>query len=207
VIGSGCGVPGVPGDALVTPRALRFTADGGCVAVPVVGRGGVWQFRTEDGGFVGHAVHPEAGLQPTDVVEVGAGWLVTCAATNTVQLVGGVGGGRAPRCLLGTPSPSDTQSSRLGQYPVAVSLAPGLGLVMRELGNNDRLQVRGLVIRVSPPPPHTYSNSDPRGEHPHPARVSHQVFSLPEWLAMGGMSPTRVAWMGAVARAGGWPGL
>ncbi len=120
---------------LDVPLGLRFSGDGStmCVADSRNNRASV--FRVGDGGLVRHMA---TGLRgPYDVEEVEGGWLVACAGSDTVEYVcdgdGGDGGGRPSLGWYGC---------RDGEfwYPATVAVVPGLGLVVRESGN-ERLQV------------------------------------------------------------------
>jgi hypothetical protein len=92
----------------------------------------------EDGSF---ARHVATGLSwPMDVEECEGGWLVACIGSYTIEFVSGdVGGGGVGRARLGK------EGSRDGQFinPSALALVPGLGLVVREMGNAGRFQVFG----------------------------------------------------------------
>jgi hypothetical protein len=125
-----------------------------------------------------------------DVEEVEGGWLVAYHWSNTVEFVGdGVGGDGGGRPSLGKAGGGRGSGDGEYWFPVALAVVPGLGLVVREqvavvrgLGLMVREQVvpgLGLVVRE--------------------ARL--QVFATPDTIAMAAMSPFRVAWMVAVARA------
>jgi hypothetical protein len=164
VIGGGFGGPGSHDGQLSTPYGLRFSADENAICV-VDNYGRLCVFRVVDGGFVRHVA---TGLDcPADVEEVEGGWLVACNRSNRVEFagdgVGGVGGGRPS---LGKAGGERGRGDGEFHGPSALAVVPGLGLVVRELGN-PRLQ----------------------------------VFATPDAIAMAAMSPVRVAWMGAVARA------
>jgi hypothetical protein len=94
-------------------------------------------FRVEDGSFVRHVARELD--RPYDVEECESGWLVACFLAHTIEFVdGGVDGGvaRVGRARLGKFGMGD------GGFccPSALAAVPGLGLVVRELGNNGRLQ-------------------------------------------------------------------
>jgi hypothetical protein len=132
VLCGGFGGPSGVGFTLARPYGLRFSADGMVLAVANDGNGRVSLFRVGSGSFVRHVA---TGLQwPRDVEECSDGWLVACVGSDTVELVG-VGVGR--RCALGQRGIED--GKLLG--PSALALAPGVGLVVRELGNKGRGQV------------------------------------------------------------------
>ncbi len=141
VVAGGFGDPGRAVGQLRAPYGLRFTGDGTGLAVADRGNGRVSLFRVEDGSFVRHVV---TGLDfPWDVEECGGGWLVACSGSYSVEFVGGdvdggdVDGGGVVRASLGKYGWGDGEFTG----PVALSLVPGLGLVVREDGNGCRLQV------------------------------------------------------------------
>ena len=97
-------------------------------------------FRVGNGGFVRHT---DVGLvRPCDVEEVEGGWLVACGGSHLVEFVGdGDDGGAGGRPSLGE---AGGEAGRWGgefRLPVALAVVPGLGLVVREVGNGGRLQV------------------------------------------------------------------
>ncbi len=98
-------------------------------------------FRVGDGGFVRHVA---MGLNfPWDVEEVEGGWLVACAASDTVEFVGddGAGDGGGDRPSLGKAGGGKGSGDGEFDFPVALAVVPGLGLVVREVGNGGRLQL------------------------------------------------------------------
>ncbi len=132
VVGGGFGAPGSADGQLHRPYGLRFTGDGTGLAVADSGNHRVSVFRVEDGSF---ARHVATGLGYSwDVEECESGWLVACDSSHTIQFVDGGGVGRA---RLGSRGSGD------GEFycPSALALVPGLGLVVREVGNGGRLQV------------------------------------------------------------------
>jgi hypothetical protein len=98
--------------------------------------GRVSVFRVEDGSF---ARHVATGLdRPLDVEECEGGWLVACLDSDTTEFVGGdVDGGGVGRARLGRVGSGDGEFNG----PTALALVPGLGLVVREIGNGGRVQV------------------------------------------------------------------
>jgi hypothetical protein len=139
VIGGGFGSPGSLDGQLHMPQGLRFSGDGSglCVANTCSLRASV--FRVGDGKFVRHIAE---GLSiPWDVEEVEAGWLVACRGSHTVEFVGdGVGGDGVGRPALGKAGGGAGSGDGEFWSPTTVAVVPGLGLVVRELGN-PRLQV------------------------------------------------------------------
>jgi hypothetical protein len=141
--------------------------DGSEICVADRGNGRASVFRVGDGGLVQHI---GTGLSlPYDVEEVVGGWLVACFGTNSVVFVGdgvggdgigGNGGGRPSLCKAGS-------WDVLFSGPTALAALPCVGLVVRDLGDEGRVQ----------------------------------LFATPDAIAMASMSPCRVAFMGAVARA------
>jgi hypothetical protein len=130
VVGGGFGAPGAAGGQLRAPYGLRFSGDGTGLAVAEAGNRRVSLFRVEDGSFVRHMA---TGLAcPYDVEECDGGWLVACQSSHTIQFVDG---GGVVRARLGK------RGNGHGEFwhPSALALVPGLGLVVRELGN-PRLQ-------------------------------------------------------------------
>jgi hypothetical protein len=133
VLGGGFGMPGAADGQMKWPYGLRFTGDGTGVAVAEEGNDRVSLFRVADGSFVRQLA---TGLSyPFDVEECEGGWLVAGGAfgSSTVAHVGGYGKVSA---TLGKYGRGD------GEFynPSALALVPGLGLVVREAGNN-RVQV------------------------------------------------------------------
>ncbi len=140
VLARGFGEPGGADRLLSCPFGLRFTADGTGLVVADQGNDRLAVFRVEDGSFVRHAA---TGLgQPLDVEECEGGWLVACEGTYSVDFV--------PLELVGEGS-AGSGSASLGQcgssgegefwYPLALALVPGLGLVVREAYDGDRVHV------------------------------------------------------------------
>jgi hypothetical protein len=135
VVAGGFGGPGSADGQLKHPYGLRFTSDGTGLAVVEWGSSRVSVFRVEDGSF---ARHVATGLDgsPFDVEECEGGWLVACGGSDTVEFVGGgVDGGGEGRARLG-------KEDREFEVPAALALMPGLGLVVREQGN-EWIQVFG----------------------------------------------------------------
>jgi hypothetical protein len=137
VIGGGFGRPGSRDGQLARPYGLRFSGDGSAICVADWGNRRASVFRVGDGGF---ARHMATGLNyPLDVEEVEGGWLVACLSSDTVEFVGDGISGRRPSLgkAGGGPGSGD------GEFwsPVALTVVPGLGLVVREDANSGRLQV------------------------------------------------------------------
>ncbi len=128
------GTPGDAGGKLHVPWGLRFTADGTGLAVAEGLNGRVSLFHVEDGSFVKH-VATEL-LDPFDVEEGEAGWLVACKGSRTVVLVSGAGAVSTLR-LDDQEMPEQPDPQPL---PVALAVVPGVGLVVREEGV-DRVRV------------------------------------------------------------------
>ena len=143
VVAGGFGGPGSADGQLRCPRGLRFSCDGTGLAVADWYNNRVSLFRVEDGSFVRHVATGLSG--PFDVEECEGGWLVACYYWHTIEFVGGefVGGdglgGGVGRASLGKWGSGDGEFD----YPSALALVPGLGLVVRELGNGGRFQVFG----------------------------------------------------------------
>ena len=96
-------------------------------------------FRVEDGSFVRHVATSLSLGDLWDVEECEGGWLVTCYTSSTIEFVGGdVDGGGVGRASMGKRGSGDGELIT----PSALALVPGLGLVVREVGNG-RLQVFG----------------------------------------------------------------
>ncbi len=134
VVGGGFGGPGSADGQLQQPYGLRFTGDGTGLAVADARNGRVSVFRVKDGFF---ARHVATGLHsPCDVEECEGGWLVACILWSTIEFVGGGGVGRARL---------DKRGRGDGEFegPSALALVPGIGLVVREMGNGGRVQVFG----------------------------------------------------------------
>jgi len=89
-----------------------------------------------DGGFVRHIA---TGLKgPWDVEEVEGGWLVACAGSHSVEFVGdGAGGDGGGRPSLGKAGGGCGSGVGEFDYPTALAVVPGLGLVLREVYNTD----------------------------------------------------------------------
>ena len=127
VLGSRCGAHD---SELDRPYSLRFSSDGTHVAVADCGNGRVALFRVSDGALVRYVAKGLAG--PRDVEESREGWLVACLDSNTVEHILGpvpVGGPR-PRTTLGGFG-----------YPSSLALVRGLGLFVREILGEGRLQL------------------------------------------------------------------
>jgi hypothetical protein len=138
VVGGGFGGPGSADGQLHRPRGLRFTGDGTGLAVADWYNDRVSVFRVEDGSFARHVATGLGG--PLDVEECEGGWLVACYGSDTIEFVGGdVGGGGVGRARLGKGGSGDGEF----WFPSALALVPGLGLVVREIFNEGRLQVFG----------------------------------------------------------------
>jgi hypothetical protein len=139
VVAGGFGGPGSADGQLQRPFGLGFTGDGTGLAVADRGSNRVSVFRVEDGSF---ARHVATGLDgPLDVEECEGGWLVACYGSYTIEFVGGDvdGGGGVGRARLGKGGSGDGEF----HLPSALALVPGLGLVVREMGNEGRFQVFG----------------------------------------------------------------
>jgi hypothetical protein len=121
------------------PLGLRFSRDGYALCVADRGNNRASVFRVGDGGFVRHVA---MGLSlPFDVEEVEGGWLAACSGSHSVELVGrctvDAGGGRPSLGKAGClPGAADGEFD----FPVALAVVPGLGLVVRE-HDGCRLQV------------------------------------------------------------------
>jgi hypothetical protein len=120
------------------PFGLRFSGDGTGICVADYDRASV--FRVGDGGFVRYMA---TGLSRTrDVEEVEGGWLVACWTSHTVEFVcDGASGGGGGRPSLGKAGGGCGSGVGEFDYPTALAVVPGLGLVVRERGNDGRLQV------------------------------------------------------------------
>jgi hypothetical protein len=138
-LAGGFGGPGWVDGQLCRPYGLRFSGDGMGLVVTEAGKGRVSLFRVEDGSFVRHVA---TGLAcPYDVEECEGGWLVACQSSHTIQFVGGDGVGRA---RLGKRGSGHGDFN----FPSALALVPGVGLVVRELGNI-RLQIFATPDAIS----------------------------------------------------------
>jgi hypothetical protein len=127
VLGMGYG----PGDGcLQCPLGVRISADGTSVVVADRFNNRVSQFKTADGVWERHVVVGAPSRRPNDVHEVAAGWLVASGGSNRVVLVPRDGG--AVRPLAGEAGEFDG--------PTALTVVPGLGLVVREC-EGKRVQV------------------------------------------------------------------
>jgi hypothetical protein len=136
VVAGGFGGPGSADGQLHRPHGLRFTADGARLAVADAGDNRVSVFRVEDGSFVAHLAMWLSWSY--DVEECEGGWLMACWNSDTIEFVGGdVDGGGVVRARLGKWGSGD----RVFDGPCVLSLVPGLGMVVRELGNGGRLLV------------------------------------------------------------------
>jgi len=136
VIGGGFGSHGDAVGQLSFPSGLRFSGDGTMICVADWDNNRVSLFRVGDGGFERHV---GTGLHwPHDVEEVNGGWLVANAGSDRVEFVGDECDGPVNgRPFLGS------YGGRDGEFmcPTALVVVPGLGLVVRERGNQ-RFQVR-----------------------------------------------------------------
>jgi hypothetical protein len=148
-------------DQLNMPLGLRFAVDGVGLVVADFGNNRVSMFNVEDGSFVRLVA---TGLaSPRDVEECAGGWLVACIGSDSVEWVrdgvrdvvmgGGVestGDGSAGGCANVNVDGGDTVGrARLGgrdsegpvlDLPAALALVPGLGLVVREFGNEGQVR-------------------------------------------------------------------
>ncbi len=92
-------------------------------------------FHVADGSFVRHVA---VGLcEPYDVEECEGGWFSACDGSHTIDFVRHGDGGGVVRARLGKWGSGD----RVFDGPCVLSLVPGLGMVVRELGNGGRLLV------------------------------------------------------------------
>jgi DNA-binding beta-propeller fold protein YncE len=137
VVGGGFGGPGSASGQLQRPRGLRFSGDGTGLAVADRGNNRVSVFRVEDGSFARHVATGLGGA--FDVEECEGGWLVACWGSDSIEFVGGDVDGGVGGARLGKYGSGD------GKFkdPSALALVPGLGLVVREMGNEGRFQVFG----------------------------------------------------------------
>jgi hypothetical protein len=139
VIGGGFGGPGSRDGQLKWPYGLRFNRDGSAICVADYYNDRASVFRVGDGGFVRHMA---TGLRgPFDVEEVEGGWLVACINSHSVEFVCDGVDGDIGRPFLGKAGGGRGSEDGEFWYPVALATVPGLGLVVRELKNNGRLQV------------------------------------------------------------------
>jgi hypothetical protein len=119
------------------PNGLRFSGDGSTLCVVDAGNGRASVFRVDNGWFVRHMATGLGG--PRDVEDVEGGWLVT-GGSGTVEFLGDSdeGGGGGGRPFLGKAGGGVGSGGGEFRGPTALSVVPGLGLVVRELY---RLQV------------------------------------------------------------------
>jgi hypothetical protein len=135
VVAGGFGVPGRAYGQLHRPHGLRFTGDGSGLVVVESCNDRVCTFRVEDGSFMRRVGTGLGG--PYDVEECEGGWLVACGNWHTVRFVScGVRGGGVGPASLGKYGWGDGEFSG----PSALALVPGLGFVVRQVGNGGRLQ-------------------------------------------------------------------
>jgi hypothetical protein len=124
------------------PYGLRFSADGSMVCVADKKNGRVCAFRVGDGAFLQHIA---TGLrEPTDVEEVEGGWLVACQASNSLVVArraGGTATGSGTEPTVTCAGPGEAEGEL--HWPSGLAVVPGLGLVVREVGNV-RMQVVSL---------------------------------------------------------------
>jgi hypothetical protein len=136
VLAGGFRRPGSADGQLLRPFGLRFTGDGTGLAVADMGNHRVSVLRVEDGSFVRHVGHVASGLGgPWDVEECEGGWLVACWDSGTIEIVGAADAA-VRRARLGKRGSGDGEF----EYPSALALAPGLGLVVRDFAKGGRLQ-------------------------------------------------------------------
>jgi hypothetical protein len=149
VIGGGFGRPGKADGQLRMPLGLRFSGDGTAIYVTDHDNNRASMFRVVDGGFVRHFA---TGLSsPYDVEEVEGGWLVACGRSHRVEFVGddGAGGVSGGRPSLGKAGGGYGSGDGEFNFPVALAVVPGLGLVVREWDNGGRLQVFAIPDAVA----------------------------------------------------------
>ena len=137
VVAGGFGGPGSAGGQLHRPFGLRFSGNGTGLVVADYSNNRASMLRVKDGSFVRHVA---MGLSaPRDVEECEGGWLVACHGSQAIEFVDvDVDGGGVGRARLGKYGRGDGEFI----HPSALALVPGLGLVVREIGN-DRFQVFG----------------------------------------------------------------
>jgi hypothetical protein len=172
VIGGGFGGPGFHDGQLYMAYGLRFSREGSSICVTDYVNDRVSMFRVIDGGFVRHMATRLSS--PTDVEEVEGGWLVACWGSDTVEFVSdGVGGdgGDGGDGGVGGDGGGRPSLDGWGSGDGNFRFPTALAAV----------PCLGLVVR----------------EYTHGLHV----FATPDALAMAAMSPVRVAWMAAVARA------
>jgi hypothetical protein len=142
VIGGGFGGPGSRDGQLKMPYGLRFSGDGSGICVADFRNNRASVFRVGDGGFVRHFAAELDG--PLDVEEVEGGWLAVCYLSHGLKFMcdgdGGDGGGWPS---LGKAGGGFGSGDGELCGPIALAVVPGVGLVVRELGNGGRLQVLG----------------------------------------------------------------
>ena len=124
---------------LTCPYGVRFSADGSAICVADAWNDRVSLFRVSDGWFIRHIA---TGLNcPYDVEEVEEGvWAACCRASHTVKFVSNGDEDISSRWVcLGN---ADEGCKRPGEFdiPTTLTLVPGLGLIVREWGN-ERFQV------------------------------------------------------------------
>jgi hypothetical protein len=149
VIGGGLGRPGRGYGQLNRPYGLRFSGDGSGICVADSWNHRVSLFRVGDGRFVRHIAtgfrdlsRRTPGLRhPSDVEEVEGGWLVVRAFSHTVEFVSHRSDGDGSRWpSLGKAGGGHGSGDGEFEYPSALAVVPGLGLVVREWGNAGRVQ-------------------------------------------------------------------
>jgi hypothetical protein len=120
------------------PYGLRLSGDGSAICVADVGNGRASVFHVGDGGFVRRIA---TGNCPWDVEAVEGGWLVACLYSHTVEFVGdGISGNVGGRSVLGKAGGGAGSGHGEFDWPNALAVVPGLGLVVRDHGYH-RLQV------------------------------------------------------------------
>jgi hypothetical protein len=161
------------GDAgrLEMPRSLRFSADGREVAVVQSSCGRLTLFRVEDGAIVRHLATDLPGPFDLEAWDPEGGWLVACIDSSAVEFVGEGGG-----CS------EDTGILKPAWVPLRGG-PPGDSEELRWPAALVLVPGLGLVVR----------------EDCAAGRL--RVFASPDVVAMASMSPWRVAWMAAAARA------
>jgi hypothetical protein len=120
------------------PYGLRFSGDGSAICVADAGNNRTSVFRVGDGVFLRHVA--KGLFAPFDVEEVEGGWLVVCFASHTVEFVGDGDGDGGARPSLGKADGDCGSGDGEFDWPTALAVVPGLGLVVRER-QNERLQV------------------------------------------------------------------
>jgi hypothetical protein len=178
VLAGGFGDPGSADGQLWMPHGLRFSVDGSELVVGDLGNARVSLLRASDGTLVRHITAGRGA--PRDVEEHGGGWLVACWNTHTVDFVGGP----LPPASDGALPAGDVRRAR-GALGCRQTVLDNIGTCDGELAFPCTLALvpgLGLAVRGM-------------GE-----RGWVQLFATPEYVAMASMSPTRVAWIVAVAR-------